>query len=90
MRELRPLGHHFRRQVPISFYYADFCCHRSSLVIEVDGDLHFEAAAMDYDARRDELLRREGYRVLRFTNLDVMRNIDGVMMVVLNALGRPS
>ena len=45
---------------------------------------------MDYDARRDELLRREGYRVLRFTNLDVMRNIDGVMMVVLNALGRPS
>lgn len=41
LRELRLLGHHFRRQVPLGRYYADFCCHKARLVIEVDGDTHF-------------------------------------------------
>jgi very-short-patch-repair endonuclease len=89
LRELRPLGHHFRRQVPIGRYYADFCCHRRCLIIEVDGDTHGSQEAIAYDAVRDEFLRQEGYRVLRVTNLDVMRNLDGVITQVLSLLDQP-
>ena len=89
LRELRPLGHHFRRQVPIGRYYADFCCHKRCLVVEVDGDTHFYDEAIAYDAVRDAFLRLEGYRVLRVTNLDVMRNFDGVMTEILSLLEQP-
>jgi very-short-patch-repair endonuclease len=89
LRQLRALGHHFRRQVPIGRYYADFCCHRRCLIIEVDGDTHGSQEAIAYDAVRDEFLRQEGYRVLRVTNLDVMRNLDGVITQVLSLLGQP-
>ena len=89
LRELRALGHHFRRQVPIGRYYADFCCHKKCLVIEVDGDLHFSDDAVAYDAIRDAFLRREGYRLLRVTNADVMRNLDGVLTVILHMLDQP-
>lgn len=86
LRELRPLGHHFRRHVPIGPYYADFCCHRKNLIIEVDGDSHFQSGAAAYDAARDQMLRREGYRVLRVANHDVMHNLDGVVTAILMAL----
>ncbi|HEY8576039.1 MAG TPA: endonuclease domain-containing protein [Devosia sp.] len=89
LRELRPMGHHFRRQVQISYFYADFCCHKHRLIIEVDGDTHFEDGSIADDARRDQLLGREGYRVLRVSNRDVMRNMDGVLTLVLQALDRP-
>jgi very-short-patch-repair endonuclease len=89
LRQLRALGHHFRRQVPIGRYYADFCCHRRCLIIEVDGDTHGSQEAIAYDAVRDEFLRQEGYRVLRVTNLDVMRNLDGVITQVLRLLDQP-
>ena len=89
LRELRPLGHHFRRQVQIGPYYADFCSHKRCLIIEVDGDTHFQEAAVTYDAARDAVLRREGYRILRVTNEDVMRNIDGVLTMVLSLLDQP-
>ena len=89
LRELRPLGHHFRRQVPIGPYYADFCCHRKNLVIEVDGDTHFHDHALAHDKARDVLVRREGYRILRVTNQDVMQNTDGVIDAVQNLLNHP-
>jgi very-short-patch-repair endonuclease len=89
LRQLRALGHHFRRQVPIGRYYADFCCHRRCLIVEVDGDSHGNERAIAHDAARDAFLRREGYRVLRVTNLDVMRNLDGVMTEILILLDQP-
>ena len=89
LRELRPLGHHFRRQVPIGRYYADFCCHKACLVVEVVGDTHYQIAALAYDAKRDEFFQREDYRILRVTNADVMGNLDGVMTLILNALHQP-
>lgn len=82
LRALKPLGFHFRRQVPLGRYYADFACHHPKLVIEVDGATHADA---DYDATRDAFLRGEGYRVLRVTNEDVLRNLDGVVRAVLEA-----
>lgn len=89
LRQLRPLRYHFRRQVPIGRYYVDFCCHRHTLIIEVDGDTHSSQEAIAHDNARDAFLRREGYRVLRVTNLDVLRNIDGVMAEVLSLLEHP-
>ncbi len=90
LREIRPLGFHFRRQVPLGPYYADFAIHTARLVIEIDGDTHCSEAAANYDTRRDALIVSQGYRVLRFGNDDVMRNLDGVMTVILSALDTPT
>lgn len=84
LRGLKAIGLHFRRQVPIGPYYADFACHHPKLVIEIDGRTHTDAA---YDARRDTFMKGEGYRVLRFGNDDVLRELDGVMRAVQHALG---
>ena len=90
LRSLRPLGFHFRRQVPIGPYYADFACHHASLVIELDGDTHGSDAAANYDARRDAFIRREGYDVVRIPNSEVMGNMDGVAILIDSTLaGRP-
>jgi very-short-patch-repair endonuclease len=83
LRLLRTDGHHFRRQVPLGRYFADFACHASKLVIEVDGDTHVSPT---YDRTRDRFIEGEGYRVLRVTNDDVRNNLDGVISVVLQAL----
>jgi very-short-patch-repair endonuclease len=82
LRGLKPLGFHFRRQVPIGRYYADFVCHHASLVIEIDGGTHGADAAMRYDAARDDFIRAEGYDIVRIWNHDVMENLDGVMVLI--------
>jgi very-short-patch-repair endonuclease len=78
LRELAPLGFHFRRQVPFGRYILDFACHHARLAIEVDGDTHFTDEAMARDEVRDAMLVAAGYQVIRFTNDDVMTNLDGV------------
>ena len=70
----------WRHQVPIGPYYADILCFSDRLIIEVDGDTHAEAR--NYDARRMTYLQRKGYRVIRFTNRDVMENLDGVITTI--------
>ncbi|WP_293703741.1 MULTISPECIES: endonuclease domain-containing protein [unclassified Sphingopyxis] len=77
-------GFKFRRQQRLGPFIADFACQSARLVIEVDGDSH--AAQIDYDARRTDFLAREGYRVLRFTNREVMSNLDGVCRMIEAAL----
>ncbi|WP_246513569.1 endonuclease domain-containing protein [Paradevosia shaoguanensis] len=90
LEPFRTGGYHFRKQVPIGPYYADMACHHAQLVIEVDGDTHFDDRGLRHDAARDAFLSREGYTVLRFTNLEVLRNPDGVYDVVSTYLaGRP-
>lgn len=84
LRALKPLGLHFRRQVPLGRYYADFACHHPRLIIEIDGPTHVDA---EYDAARDDFIKSEGYRVLRVSNEDVLRNVDGVVKTVLAAIG---
>ena len=74
----------FRRQVPLGPYFVDFCSHAARLVIEVEGDTH--AGAADYDAARTAFLNAEGYQVLRFTNADVMQNIEGVVAQIPSPL----
>ncbi len=67
----------FRRQVPLGPYFVDFCSHAARLVIEVDGDTH--VGAETYDAARTAFLHGEGYKVIRFTNAEVMQTIEGVI-----------
>ncbi len=82
-----PIEHsHFRRQATIGPYFADFAYHERRLVIEVDGAQHNEPENVARDAERSAYLRSQGYRVLRFWNNDVLKNIDGVMEAVLTAM----
>ncbi|WP_455155899.1 endonuclease domain-containing protein [Sphingomonas zeae] len=76
LRETLP-GMKFRRQVPMGPYHADFCSHSARLVIEIDGDDHM--SKQESDAARTGFLEHEGYDVIRFTNTDVMTNLDGVL-----------
>lgn len=71
------------RQVVIGAYIVDFAARSRKLVIEVDGDTHADASR---DERRDAWLRAQGYRVLRFTNGDVLSNLEGVLTAVEAAL----
>ena len=88
-RELRRLeikGTHFRQQVPIGPYIADFACLTSRLVIELDGSQHGENTNKARDTARTRWLESEGYRVLRFWNNDLVENLDGVMETIYTAL----
>jgi len=70
--------------VTIGPYIADFVCLDALLVIEVDGGQHAEARA--YDSVRDDFMRGQGFRVLRFWNNDVLGNMEGVFETILSAL----
>ncbi len=86
LRKLETKGTHFRRQVPIGRYVADFACMASRLVIELDGSQHGDEPAKAYDQARTLWLESAGYRVLRFWNNDVVHNLDGVLETIYAAL----
>jgi very-short-patch-repair endonuclease len=81
---LKASGTHFRRQVRIGRYIADFVSHGARIVIEVDGGQH--AVNADADMERTKSLEGNGYRVLRFWNNDVLTNIDGVLEEIQRAI----
>ncbi len=81
-----PAGTHFRRQMPIGSYVVDFVSVKLRLIVEVDGPVHNDAKQIEYDARRDEYLRGEGFTVLRFTNDEVMLGRSAVLNSVTAAL----
>jgi very-short-patch-repair endonuclease len=84
-------GTHFRRQVPIGPYVADFACMAARLIIEVDGSQHGRDDLHERDETRTRWLEAEGYRVLRFWNNDLTANMDGVLEAVYAAIyGSPS
>ena len=72
----------FRRQTPMGNYIADFVAHSCRLIVEVDGESHDFEERVRQDARRDEWFASRGYRVLRFTNDDVMKNLEGVVIAI--------
>ncbi|MER8445571.1 DUF559 domain-containing protein [Mesorhizobium sp. M1066] len=76
-------GYKFVRQMPIGPYFADFSCRGEKLVVELDGTQHAESY---YDRRRDEFMPGEGFSVLRFWNVDVLRNSRSVCETILAAL----
>ncbi|TWI76154.1 very-short-patch-repair endonuclease [Bradyrhizobium huanghuaihaiense] len=82
LRAGRLNGASFRRQVPIEHYIADFICHAAKLVIELDGGQHFSDEGERADARRSAAIEAKGFKVLRFSNLDVMTNRGGVLETI--------
>ena len=74
----------FTRQKLIGNYIVDFYCHRARLVIEIDGSQHYEEENKVYDQERTKYLEKIGLKVLRFTNLEVNRNIRGVCLKIDN------
>ncbi|MES5046388.1 endonuclease domain-containing protein [Rhizobium nepotum] len=83
IRGHRLAGIGFRRQLPIAGYIVDFACPSHKIVIELDGFQHAEDAAADYDRRRTETLQQCSWRVLRFWNEDVLKDIDNICLHIL-------
>lgn len=79
---------HWRKQVPLGSYIADFCSHGHKLIIEVDGGQHF--ANGDCDAVRTRFFEAEGYRLVRFWNHEVLGSVEGVISRIAEALGSRS
>jgi 5-methyltetrahydrofolate--homocysteine methyltransferase len=84
-------GFKFRRQHIIGNYIADFICLKSNLIIEVDGSIHQLPENQVSDAERTKWLLSEGYRVIRFTNNEVLFNIENVIQKIsANLVAPPS
>jgi len=83
LRNRRLQGYKFRRQHPIGRFVVDFACTRHRLIVEADGGQHAENEA---DERRTAWLESQGWRVIRFWNPDILRNPEGVVTMILQAL----
>ncbi len=78
-------GSHFRRQVPIGPYFADFACHQIGLIIELDGSQHATDDALKRDAARTAFLEAQGHKVIRFWNTEVLTELDAVLDTIYAA-----
>jgi very-short-patch-repair endonuclease len=83
LRANRLAGLHFRRQQVIDGFIADFYCHRAGLVIELDGPVH--ERQREYDEARDKFIGYRGLRILRFSNDEVLTNINDVLLTIHRA-----
>ena len=81
LRAKRLQGLKFRRQEPIGKYIVDFVCHEKKIIIELDGGQHSEESGNDQE--RDEWLRSQGFRVLRFWNNDVLSQTEEILEIIL-------
>ena len=86
LRSWRKRGFHFRRQAPRDDYVVDFVCLKQRLIVEVDGGQHNFDAHARRDAERDKHFVRQGFRVLRFWNNEIDRNLEGVLTLIDDAL----
>ena len=75
---LRKLPLRILRQRPIDNFIVDFYCSGLRLVIEIDGESHFTEQGKIYDEERTNILEGYGLQVVRFTNVEVLQNFDGV------------
>ncbi len=83
------LGWHFRRQHPLGTFIVDFYCAKARLIIEVDGPIHNKQ--VEYDREREAWLEsHKGHRVIRFTNEEVMHDLEGVLAKIRKALEQTS
>lgn len=75
-------GERFLRQHIIGDYIADFVSRHGGLIIEVDGGYHSEPRQQEDDELREEYLEKRGYHIIRFTNEEVLYNIDNVLETI--------
>jgi len=86
LRRKQILGVQFYRQKPIGDYIADFYGPAVRLVVEVDGSQHFDPQQVEHDRRRTAYLKRQGLRVLRFTDRQVLLELDSVAEEIFRAV----
>lgn len=79
-------GYKFRRQHGVGKYILDFYCPELNLAIEVDGDSHFIDDGPEKDAIRSQFIQDKGIRILRFTNADIIKNLEGVLITLQKAI----
>ncbi len=91
-KEERHLWYDFLRNYPVKFtrqkvlgkYIADFYCAEANVVIELDGSQHYEDEGLIHDEKRTQYLGQYGMKVIRISNLDVLKNFEGVCMYIDN------
>jgi very-short-patch-repair endonuclease len=86
LKRIPVYGSHFRRQVPIGSYVADFACLKARLLIELDGGHHSQDGIATKDEARTRWFESEGYRVVRFWNAELSENMNGVLDTIYAAL----
>jgi very-short-patch-repair endonuclease len=79
LRNNKIKGYKFRRQHPIGRYIADFYCHKAKLIIEVDGGVHNDPEVKEYDEWRTSDIEQHFIKVIRFSNNEVINNIETVL-----------
>jgi len=92
VRNRRFLSLKFKRQFPIEFNYenrkrffiADFYCHEKELVVEIDGGIH--ESQKEYDELRDNIMKILGLKIIRFSNFDVLNNLEKVLYDITSIL----
>jgi very-short-patch-repair endonuclease len=82
----KQIGRRFRRQVILDDFIADFAAFDARLIVEVDGATHSTSEEVARDAARTARLAAQGFSVLRFTNDEVSRNLDGVLETIRTRL----
>ena len=87
LRRKQVLGVQFYRQKPIGNYIADFYAPVARLVVEVDGSQHVESEQVEHDRRRTAYLKQMGLRVLRYTDRQVLLELDPVLEEIFRAFG---
>ena len=88
LRNRRLGGYKWRRQQPRAGFITDFYCAECRLVVELDGDSHGDPLAEERDLARTEAIERDGLRVIRFLNPDVLDHLDAVLEVILETCNR--
>ena len=91
-KEERHLWYDFLKNYPIKFtrqkvlgkYIADFYCAKANLVVELDGSQHYEDVGLMNDEKRTQYIEQYGIKVIRISNLDVLKNFEGVCMCIDN------
>lgn len=86
LRRTSSCGYHFRRQHIIGDYIVDFACVEKKLVIEIDGAYHAEPRQAADDSLRSEWLEQRGYEVIRFSNKQVLQEIENVLREIDNRI----
>jgi len=80
----KQLGYKFRRQHSIGKYIVDFYCSELNLIIEIDGGIHFISENIEKDKSREEYFKKLGFEIIRYTNLDILNNLNQVLFDLKN------
>ena len=82
------LGYKFRRQQGIGKFVVDFYCPKVTLAVELDGATHLKDEQMKHDKEKEDFIREKKIHLIRFTNVDVYKNMDGVLLAILDEIKR--